>query len=265
MLQFCLLGSGSSGNAALIRTPRARVLIDNGFSYKELRRRVEATGLTLDGLDAIFVTHEHIDHVNGLGVLARKQDAPVYMTRDTFSNLPDKVGVLPRLVFFEAGEQVRVGDLNLASFSVSHDAADPVSYTVESERGTKVGFATDLGHTSHLVRTRLAACHALVLEANYCPNMLLRSPYPPRVRQRIQSRIGHLSNQDMSSLLHQLLHDALQLVVLFHVSENNNDYELAHQMALGVLRNHPARLHVARQDEPTPLFEVAANGTALLP
>ena len=220
--------------------------------------------MSLKGLDAVFVTHEHADHVNGLGVLARKQDVPLYMTRDTFSSLPEKVGVLPRLVFFEAGDSVEVGDLAVASFSVAHDAADPVSYTVESAEGVRIGFATDLGHSSHLVRTRLAACHALVLEANYCPELLLRSAYPPKVRQRIQSRTGHLSNQDMSSLLHQLLHDGLQLVVLFHVSENNNEYDRAQKMAQGVLRNHPARLHVARQDTPTPVFEVVSSETRLL-
>jgi phosphoribosyl 1,2-cyclic phosphodiesterase len=180
---------------------------------------------------------------------------PVYMTPDTRAALPPGLGALPTVRVFEAGETLRVGDLEVGSFPVSHDAADPVSYAVRCN-GSKLGFATDLGHISHGVRRSLSGSHALVLESNYCPQRLMNGHYPARVQHRIRSRIGHLSNQDMCSLLASLLHDQLSTVVLMHISENNNHPEEVIALAKGVLRDHPARLHLALQDRPTPLFEV---------
>lgn len=256
MLQFSLLGSGSKGNATLIRAHGTKILIDCGFSGKELLRRLACIGEDLDGLDAIFVTHEHSDHVEGLGVISRRINVPVYLTYETRANLPPRIGDIANTRLFEAGDTIVVGALEVTSFSTSHDAADPVSYTVAA-RGAKVGFAHDLGHCSQLVRTRLAGSHSLVLESNYCPEMLRNGPYPPELQQRIRSRIGHLSNQDMNSLLHELLHDCLRTVVLAHISEKNNNYDLAQSMAEQVLRGHHARLIVARQDAPTGLIEVS--------
>lgn len=256
MLRFSLLGSGSSGNAALFVTERAKVLVDNGLSLKELQRRVAAVGESLEGLDAVFVTHEHSDHVAGVGILARKTGVPVYLTEPTCRALSPNVGNIPSLRFFESGDVIQVKDICLTSFGIPHDAADPVSFTVTSE-GAKAGLATDLGHVPHLVRSRLTGCHALVLESNYCPDRLMDGDYPVQVQQRIRGRHGHLSNQDMASLLHDLLHDALRTVVLVHISENNNEPGIARRMAEGVLRGHPASLHVAAQDAPTPMFEVA--------
>ena len=255
MLSFSLLGSGSSGNASLVWNGASRILIDAGFSFKQLEERATKIGQELGGLDAVFVTHEHIDHVNGLGVLARRTGAPIYLTPETHAALPPKVGRLENVRFFEPGDRIPVGELVVTSFSISHDAADPVSYTVECG-GAKLGFATDLGHPSQLVRSRLAGCQALVLEANYCPERLRNGKYPPQVQQRIRSRIGHLSNQDMASLLSELLHDDLQTVVLFHISANNNAPEVVRSMADGVVRDRPVAVHIALQDRPTPLFEV---------
>ncbi len=255
MFRFALLGSGSSGNATLIVSPSAKILIDNGFSVKQLQARMAVLGETLEGLNGIFITHEHTDHVGGIGVLARKMDVPIFMTDGTRENLPPVVGKVPAIECFEAGESITLGDLSVQSFSVSHDAADPVSYTI-STAGAKLGFATDFGHPSQLVRARLAGSHALVLEANYCPDMLRRGPYPPQVQQRIRGRNGHMSNQDMTRLLDDLLHDHLRTVVLVHLSENNNTPDLAQRMAAHVLHGHAATLHIAAQDTPTPFFEV---------
>ena len=154
--------------------------------------------------------------MNGIGTLTRRLRVPVHMTQSTWERLPRSVGSIPRLELFEPGEDVRVDGIVLTSFSVSHDAADPVSFMVRAE-GVKLGLASDLGHASHLVRNRLAGSHALILEANYCPDMLRRGPYPPAVQQRIRSKHGHLSNKAMGNLLASLLHDALQVVVLAHV------------------------------------------------
>jgi phosphoribosyl 1,2-cyclic phosphodiesterase len=255
LLRFSLLGSGSSGNAALIVSGRAKILIDDGFSFKQLLARTAEIGESLDGLDAVFVTHEHQDHVAGIGVLARRMDVPIFMTPQTYAGLPPSLGTVRRIEVFEGGDAINVGDLEVRSFSVSHDAADPVSYSVH-HGAAKLGFATDFGHSSHLVRTRLAGSHALVLESNYCPDMLRRGGYPPQVQQRIRSRSGHLSNQDMSSLLSELLHEALRTVVLVHISENNNTPELVHAMASQVVKHRAIEVFVAAQDRPTRLFEV---------
>jgi phosphoribosyl 1,2-cyclic phosphodiesterase len=255
VIRFCLLGSGSSGNALLIASRSTKLLIDSGLSYKQVALRAAAVGESLDDLQAVFITHEHRDHVNGVGTLARRLKVPVFITPRTLENLPPTVGTLPEVRLFEAGETLSVGNIRVTSFSVTHDAVDPVSYVIEAD-GVKVGVASDLGHAPALVQMRLAGAHALVLESNYCPRMLRDGPYPPMLQQRIRSKHGHLSNADMNSLLSSLLHEALRLVVLVHISEKNNCPDLAHQLARQVMGDHPAELHVALQDRPTPLFTV---------
>ena len=257
MLQFSLLGSGSSGNAILLQSAGSKILLDNGLSFKQLSLRAATVGLDLADLDGVVVTHEHGDHVQGLGVLTRRMPVPIYMTRGTYENLPASLGTLAEIEFFEAGEGFTLGDMVIQSFSVSHDAADPVGFTVRAA-GAQFGLATDLGHVSHLVRNRLAGSHALVIESNHCPEMLRKGQYPPKIQQRIRGRHGHLSNEDMCSLLHSLLHDGLQHVILVHISENNNSLELVEQRVRGVLKRHPASVFMATQDAPTPLFEVRA-------
>ncbi len=257
MLRFTLLGSGSSGNALLVATARTKVLVDCGLSFKQLNLRTQAVGETLDGLQAVFVTHEHADHVDGLGVLTRKMRVPVFMTAQTYACLPPKVSGLPGVEIFDAGDRIPVDGIEVESFSISHDAADPVSYTLQ-HAGAKLGMASDLGHVSQLVRARLHGSHGLILESNHCPEMLLRGSYPPMLQQRIRGRQGHLSNAAMNSLLEDLLHDGLQVVLLAHISKENNSPELALRMAAKVLERHGAALHVARQDAPTPLFEIRA-------
>ncbi len=256
MIRFALLGSGSQGNAVLVTTGTSKVLIDAGLSLRRMNERAAQLGLSLEGLDAILVTHEHSDHVQSLGTAARRLGVPVFMTRGTFEKLPANVGQIPRVECFEAGDPLEVGNLNIESFSVSHDAADPVSYVLRSG-GVKLGMAADLGHVSQLVLSRLTHSNALLLESNYCPHRLTHGPYPPQVQQRIRGRQGHLSNGDMSDLLTNLRHDALRLVVLVHVSQENNTHDLALAAARGVLGETGAEIHVARQDEPTRLFEIA--------
>lgn len=255
MIRFCLLGSGSSGNATYIEADGSKILVDNGLSYRQLELRAADAGISLEGLKAVFVTHEHADHVNGLGVLTRKVDVPVYMTPGTFDRLPQGIGKLNNVKYFEAGEDVLLNGLRVGSFSVSHDAADPVSFVVEA-CDTKLGIAADMGRPTELVRQRLAHSRGLVLESNYCPDMLRRSSYPAMIRQRIHSSFGHLSNRDASSLLSHVLHDTLRLVVLVHISEENNTQDLARSVAAQAMKGHGAELHVAWQDRPTPVFEI---------
>lgn len=256
MISFSLLGSGSSGNALLVQAGDARILIDSGLSFKQSEIRAAALGLGLRDLDAVFVTHEHGDHVRGLGTLARKTGAPVYLTRGTCEGLPKSVGRLPNVHCFEAGACIGVKGAQVTSFSISHDAADPVSYTVEAE-GVKIGMAADLGMTTALVKSRLRGAHGLILEANHCPDMLRMGPYPPAIQQRIRGRNGHLSNESMASLLRHVSHPKLRRVVLVHLSAENNDRDLALRAAREALAGVPAEVAIAAAERPTPWFEVA--------
>lgn len=263
MIRFSLLGSGSGGNALLVASGSTKILVDCGLSFKRLHERVNAVGETLNGLAAVLVTHEHGDHVLGLGTLARRLGVPIFMTPLTYHSLPVSVGALPRVELFESGERLTCGDFEIESFSVSHDAADPVSYVIGSG-GTRLGIACDIGYVSTLVRTRLEGAHGLILESNYCPEMLRNGSYPAQVQQRIRSKRGHLSNGDSTSLLHGLLHDALQVVVLVHVSQENNCPDLVTRMATQALGGRRVHLCVACQDRPTPLFELAPEARGCL-
>ena len=265
LIQFSLLGSGSSGNALLIKTDTTKILVDCGLSYRQLRLRSAEVGETIDDLAGVLVTHEHSDHVNGLGVLTRRlnptrdRKLPLHMTRGTYLNLPKSLGLLEGVECFEPGDSVTIGDIEASSFSVAHDAGDPVSYVLQFQ-GTKLGIAADLGHATALVQQRLAGAHGLILESNYCPDMLERSSYPAQIRQRINSRMGHLSNHDMASLLKNVAHEQLQQVVLIHISDENNTHELAIHRARQALGPRSATIHVnvAPQDRPTQLFKVTS-------
>ena len=165
MLRFCLLGSGSSGNAILIATPTTKVLIDSGLSCKQIFLRAAQAGLSLDGLNGIFITHEHSDHVSGLGVLARKTGAPVYITEKTHAGLPVSVGDLPLVRHFDPGETVIIDGVAIHSFSVCHDAVDPVCYVIESGNA-KMGIASDLrpGLDARQSEAQRRACAAVGIE-----------------------------------------------------------------------------------------------------
>lgn len=255
MIRFSLLGSGSSGNAMLVCSAQSKILIDDGLSFRKLEERAASLGESLHDLAAVFITHEHGDHVNGVGVLARKLGISVYMTHGTLANLPSGVGKIPDVHGFDSGDAINIDDMTISSFSVPHDAHDPVSYTIRSG-DCQLGIASDLGKVSHLVRTQLAGSHALVLESNYCPEMLRMSSYPAAIRQRIKSSDGHLSNHDMNSLLSSLMHDELRLVVAVHVSQENNTEKLALDLAQKTLGRHRAKLVIAQQDSATPLFNI---------
>jgi phosphoribosyl 1,2-cyclic phosphodiesterase len=255
VLRFSLLSSGSAGNAILIVSGQHKILIDNGLSYKELCARAAEIGEDLTNLLGILVTHEHGDHVNGLGVLSRKQCVTTYITRPTFQALHPRIGKIEPVEHFDSGDTILIGPFKITSFRISHDAMDPVSFVVEAH-GCRLGLATDLGKATHLVRERLEGCHALVLESNYCPLMIRNSPYPAQIIQRIRSNQGHLSNADMNSLLADLIHEQLQWVVAVHVSQENNSEDLVRRMAQQVLKEHPAQLIIADQVRPSPMYTI---------
>jgi phosphoribosyl 1,2-cyclic phosphodiesterase len=257
IVRFCVLASGSSGNAALLATDKTRILIDAGLSMKELGKRMEAAGEDLHGLDAILITHEHTDHVAGLPVLARRirKRVPVYLTRLTVPAI-DWEKSEPVLMPFQAGASFRVGDIEVQSFGIPHDAIDPVGFCFEAG-GVRIGVATDLGYIPVSVKYHLRRADLLLLEANHDLEMLKVGPYPWSVKQRVMSRVGHLSNVVMSDFLLEDLDSRTAHVVLGHLSEQNNHPEIARAMACEALerRGLATRVSVAEQTQPSPVFQ----------
>ena len=221
MIRFCVLASGSRGNSIYIESPGSRILIDAGLSGKETLGRLSAIGVPPESLDALVVSHEHTDHIRGVGVLARRLEVPVYITRTTLDAAAATLKKIPALQLFRDGTSLRIGDMSLRPFAASHDAADPVNFVVGHEE-SQVGIVTDLGVVTTLARSRLKGCGALILETNHDMEMLRKGPYPPSLKQRILSRVGHLSNVQAARLLEEIHHDGMQCLCLAHLSEENN-------------------------------------------
>ena len=255
-LRFSILGSGSRGNAALVTTARARVLVDAGFSFRSLCRRMAEIGESPENLDAVLISHEHSDHISGLPVLSRKTTAPVYMTRRTAGAI-DWGEKKPHVETFDAGAKLVIGDLEIETFTIPHDAVDPVGFAFR-QNGFKVGLATDLGYMTDSIKRHLQGCDMLVLESNHDLEMLKVGPYPWFIKQRVMSRVGHLSNQAVSDFLAADLDLSTRILVLAHLSGNNNHPAIARMFAEQALRQAGAtatRLLVAEQDRPSEVFE----------
>ena len=251
-----MLASGSSGNAALLATDKTRILVDAGLSMKELAKRLASIGESLEALDAILITHEHSDHVSGLAVLARnKKISPtIYMTRLTAPAI-DWGETQPRLEPFQAGARLRIGDIEVQSFGIPHDAIDPVGFAFEAQ-GVRIGVVTDLGYIPDSIKFHLRRTDVLLLEANHDLDMLKVGPYPWSVKQRVMSRVGHLSNAVMAEFLTHDLDSSTNNLVLGHLSEHNNHPAIVNMFATEALerRGLATRLNIATQHTPTEVF-----------
>jgi phosphoribosyl 1,2-cyclic phosphodiesterase len=308
MVQMTVLASGSRGNSAVVSSTRTRILVDAGVSCRELFKRMQAGGEDPRTLDAILVTHEHQDHVQGLTVTARKLGIPVYFTEATHRawirwvtprkrmtyaewlaerrqqaesratapvnpNIDDREAfeeeqeclpsedakskpdpaALPAVEYFTAGEGFSIGDISVTPFTIPHDAADPVGFVFEAE-GIRIGLATDLGYMPSHAALRLRRCNILMLESNHDLDMLRDGPYPWSVKQRVMSRVGHLSNHAAAEFLEKGYDGQAEYVILAHLSESNNLPELARVSAEYALRDRMSllgnRVLLATQDQP---------------
>ena len=251
-LAICTLASGSKGNATYITDGEKSILIDAGLSGIELKRRLTSRGLRPETLNAIIVTHEHTDHIRGVGILSRRYKLPVYINRKTQKASP-QLGSLHDTIPFECGATFQISDFTIHPFSISHDAEDPAGFTI-GRNGTTMAIATDMGIATSMVKEHLKNCALLILEANHDPKMLETGPYPWPLKQRIQSRIGHLSNLESKKLLYELQHENLQHVILAHLSEINNTPQKAFKEITKALTHCKAQLSVADQYESGPVI-----------
>jgi phosphoribosyl 1,2-cyclic phosphodiesterase len=247
-MRICILGSGSSGNATLIVAGETRVLIDCGLSGKETMRRIQEMGEDPHRINAIVITHEHGDHASGLHVVAKTTGAPVFISSATFEacKLGEKAKKVKRGDAISSAQDFEVGACKFHPFTIPHDAADPFAFTVEAH-GIKIGMAVDLGYYHGLAAERFRGCDALVLEANYETDMLRACTfYPWSLKQRIMSRQGHVSNDELARFLREEFDGKAQHVVLAHLSQNSNHPEVARLAAMQAL------------EERSPLFSADA-------
>jgi phosphoribosyl 1,2-cyclic phosphodiesterase len=263
-VRVCLLASGSRGNCALVEADGCRLLIDAGLSGKETERRLAPLGLTGSDLDAILVTHEHHDHVGGIGPLARRYDLAVHIDPLTHAALPN-LGEINNLNFFSAGAGFTFRDLAITTFSTAHDAVNPVGFTIETAEG-KIGFATDLGVPTRLVAEHLKECRVVVLEANHDDQMLQDGPYPWALKDRIRSRHGHLSNRDSIRLLEEITWPGLDALFLAHLSEENNCPELTMNVFRRTLDlcGHDPQIIIGRQHVASHCFATKPSPAAII-
>jgi phosphoribosyl 1,2-cyclic phosphodiesterase len=232
-LKVCVLASGSKGNCTLITTPTTRILIDAGLSGRETARRLSLLDILPEELNAILIGHEHSDHIQGLPVLAGRYGIPVYINRDTARATEKKLTRARTVKIFSNGHSWEIGDLTILPFSVFHDAQDPVGFIIRQGE-ISVLVATDLGVPTRLVKERLKGNRIVILEANHDPDMLMNGDRPWRLKQRINSRQGHLSNQAAAELLAEETGDTLTDIFLAHLSLDCNHPD----KALQVVREH---------------------------
>lgn len=236
MLRFRSLGSGSTGNATLIEAidlVPTRVLVDCGLGIRQLAQRLASCGLALEHIDAVFITHEHGDHIGCAHILSQRCKIPVWMSRGTYRAIgePDFSGMLH---IARDGAAIDVGGLQLTPFTVPHDAREPLQLTC-TDGATKLGLLTDLGHATSHVLAHIQACDALFLECNHDLDMLARSPYPDFLKQRVSGDYGHLSNLAAADIVRAVLHPGLRHVVAAHLSAQNNQPALVRAMISQVI------------------------------
>lgn len=225
------------------------------MSERALAARMKLIGRDLSGLDAVFITHEHSDHVRGIGPLARKHKAPVFTTEGTLRRIRNSAGQLPQWRPLRADEPITVGDLTVEPYATPHDAEESVAFVVWKDNA-KLGHATDLGSVTPGVRQKLKNADTLLVEANHDLDMLDAGPYPWPVKQRVKGEWGHLSNESCAELLASVVHSQLKRVVLMHLSQTNNHPDIAELTARQALGDCEPEMILASQDRPTHLLPV---------
>lgn len=265
-MRFASIASGSSGNCIYVGSDNTHILIDAGISKKHIEGGLNGIGLSLKDIDAILVTHEHSDHVSGLGVVSRAHSIPIYGTEETLENVKRQksLGAISEDLYHNISpdNSFYIHELKINPFSISHDAANPVAYRVETENRS-VAVATDMGIYNDYVVSNLENVNALLLEANHDVKMLEAGSYPYQLKRRILSEKGHLSNEMSGRLLSRILHDNIKHIFLGHLSKENNYDMLAYETVRLEINSDDTpykaddfKIQVARRDMPSEAVQV---------
>lgn len=244
MLEVASLGSGSSGNATLVRAADTTLLIDCGFTLKESLKRMASLGVAPSDLTAVLISHEHSDHVKGIGPLSRKFGVPIYLTYGTFGRLRDDRLIAYEL--FHAHAPFTLGCIEVDPFPTPHDAAESCQFVLRYNDASFV-VATDMGVCTPFILNKLAGVNGVLIECNYDENMLRNGPYPPSLQQRIRGNFGHLGNTQAGPMVRSIDHPGLQWILLGHLSEKNNTENCARDAMLASVPNSADRVEVLKQ------------------
>lgn len=262
MLKFHSLYSGSTGNSLFVQSDNTNILIDSGVSAKKICSALSSCNSDIENIDAILITHEHIDHVQSLGTLSKKYNIPVYATSKTWDAMPnqrDKI-IDNNIKYFNANENFEIGDLKIHPFSTPHDAADSCGFSILHKK-SKISIATDIGHMTKEILNNLDGSSFLMLESNYDPEILKCCSYPYKLKSRIAGPNGHLPNEDAGKTISYLLKSGLTEVLLGHLSKENNFPELAYKTVVDELiksnfDENKIKISVASRDFPSKKIEV---------
>ena len=255
-IKIFTLYSGSSGNSTFIRVGDTAILIDAGRNAKALRTALSEIGEDISNISAIFITHEHSDHISALDVISKKNDIPIYITRQSAQKIHNDSPVRQRMVEEDVIFCENIGELKISSFPTSHDSLMSVGYKIEYSDGENlhyIGYATDTGYVSEDIRSALLGCEAVILECNHDVDMLMRGPYPYELKRRVASRRGHLSNDACADFSLDLVQNGTRAIMLAHVSRENNDPTIAFDTVSNAISGFDVNLFVAEPFSPTEL------------
>lgn len=255
-LEFSALGSGSGGNAYLIKEGDTIILIDIGFSLREIIKRLEKLSINLNSISAILITHEHWDHIKGLENFIKNFPKPVFLSQGTLKSL--KFELKTDINIISGGKDFQIGRINISPFSVPHDASEPMGFSF-SNGNKKIGFASDLGKVTILVMEKLKNSNLIAIETNHDEILLKTGPYPYQLKSRVKSTIGHLSNKDALNAIKELISPALKYILPIHLSQTNNKPELVKYYVEEILKVHSVKninCIIASQENNTPFLEV---------
>ncbi len=265
MLNFCSLYSGSSGNSLFVQSENTKILVDCGVSCKKVEEALKTIEVDSSSIDAILITHEHIDHVKGLSVFASKYNVPVFASTNTFDYMKKATAKIneDNLKTFKINDKITVGDLEISPFAIPHDAVNPCGFNI-SNNNNKISIATDIGHMTNSILKQLEGSSFVLLESNYDTSVLKCCSYPFSLKSRISGPTGHLSNEIASKTLSYLFKNGLKSAILGHLSKESNFPELAYQTALNELISNDIdvnsiSLSIAHRDYPGKLVSLEEN------
>ncbi|MGL6024382.1 MAG: MBL fold metallo-hydrolase [Cetobacterium sp.] len=255
-MRLAILGSGSKGNSIFLETDNIKLLIDAGFSGKKIELQLKNIGVNISEIDGILITHEHGDHILGAGIVSRKYDVPIYITKESYESGLLKLGKISpeNLRFIES--EFSLGKSTVYPFDVMHDAERTIGFRIEESTGSKIAIATDLGYVDNTIRESFKEVDVIVIECNYDHNTLMTCSYPWDLKARVKSRNGHLSNTDCARFLCEMYHENMKKIYLAHMSQESNNPEIALSEVLEELSKNNINIpvEIAGQDLTTEMI-----------